>query len=559
MLRPLALAASAGLLVSACATTTPAPAPAPAPEPVITPPVVEPEPEPVAVIEEASGLIPPHMQDRDLARIAVLLPFSAENSGARAEALRLLRAAELALFERAGGNLVLIPKDTGGTADGARQAALAAVEDGADLIIGPLFAPAVAAAGDVARRADIPVIAFSTDTATAGDGVYLLSFPPEIEVQRIVEYAARQGVWKYAYLGSQNRYGMAVYNALQDTASVTAGEVTAEAFYTGDVEAMSRASARLAEGAFPELTPDQARELRRREWIPDPEAAFQAVLLPEGGTRLRALGPLLISQRVDPLVVRFLGTGLWNDEDLLREPALHGGWFAGPDLQMRERFDTSYEEAFGSEPSRIASLAYDAMALAAHMDGGELGFSREAIEEEQGFLGADGLFRFNSDGLIERGLAIYEVRSRGFRQIEPAPLDFTTPLFDPEQVRIMAMAAAEERVQRFGNDAENPLPDYLPLPPGWGQPEEPVTQIEIGTGVAMTDMPVTGPADEGELIDPEATGLGVIGFDYSLFRREMPDDYPRPGDVDCSELEEGEEIPEECLAELDGQIRPDGL
>jgi ABC-type branched-subunit amino acid transport system substrate-binding protein len=532
----------------------------PAPEPVIAAPV-EPEPEPVEVVEEAYGLIPPHMQDRDLARVAVLLPFSAENAGARAEALRLLRAAELALFERAGGNLVLIPKDTGGNADGARQAALAAVEDGADLIIGPLFAPAVTAAGDVARRAGVPVIAFSTDTTTAGDGVYLLSFPPEIEVERIVEYAARQGVWRYAYLGSQNRYGMAVYNALQDTAAVTAGEVTAEAFYTGDVEAMARASSRLAEGAFPELTPDQARELRRRQWIPDPEAAFQAVILPEGGTRLRALGPLLISQQVDPLVVRFLGTGLWNDEDLLREPALHGGWFAGPDLQMRERFDTAYEAAFGSEPSRIASLAYDAMALAAHMDGGELGFSREAIEEEQGFLGADGLFRFNSDGLIERGLAIYEVRSRGFRQIEPAPLDFETPLFDPEQVRMMAMAAAEERVLRYGMDEDNPLPDYLPLPEGWGQPDEIETQIDLGTGVALSDTPLTGPADQGELIDPELAGLGTVGFDYSLFRREMPEDYPRPGDIDCSDLDEDEEIPEECLAELelDAQIRPDGL
>lgn len=507
----------------------------PAPEPVVAEPVIQPNPEPVEVVEEAFGLVPPHMQDRDLARIAVLLPFSAENAGARAEALRLLRAAELALFERAGGNLVLIPKDTGGSADGARQAATAAVEDGADLIIGPLFAPAVTAAGDVARRAGVPVIAFSTDTTTAGDGVYLLSFPPEIEVQRIVEYAARQGVWKYAYLGSQNRYGMAVYNALQDTTSVTAGEVTAEAFYTGDVEAMARASSRLAEGAFPELTPDQARELRRREWIPDPEAAFQAVILPEGGTRLRALGPLLISQQVDPLVVRFLGTGLWNDEDLLREPALHGGWFAGPDLQMRERFDTAYETAFGSEPSRIASLAYDAMALAAHMDGGELGFSREAIEEEQGFLGADGLFRFNSDGLIERGLAIYEVRSRGFRQIEPAPLDFETPLFDPEQVRLTAMAEAEERALRYRYDQENPLPDYLPQASDLSQPEVMDPQINLGTGVALADTPTTGPADQGELIDPEATALGIPGFDYSLFRREMPDSYPRPGDAVCED------------------------
>jgi hypothetical protein len=425
--RALGVIALAGLALAACSTTPPPPPPV-EPEPVVEP-EPEPQPEPEPERPEPTGLIPPHMEGRDLSRVAVLLPFSAENSGARAEALRLLRAAELALFERAGGDLLMIPKDTQGTPEGARSAARAAAGDGADMIIGPLFGPAVAAAADVARQADIPVVAFTTDTSVAGDGVYLMSFPPEIEVERIVEYAARQGVERFAYLGPQDRYGMAVYNALQDNADLNGGYVSADAFYTGDVEAMARASARLAEGVFEPLTPEDALELRRSEWVPDPEAAFQAVILPEGGTRLRSLGPLLISQNVDPLVVRFLGTGLWNDPELLREPALHGGWFAGPDRAARERFETGYMEAYGSEPSRIASLAYDAMALAAHLDGGERGFSREAIEEEQGFLGADGLFRFHADGMIERGLAIYEIQPRGLREIEPAPLTFEPQAF----------------------------------------------------------------------------------------------------------------------------------
>ena len=425
--RALGVIALAGLALAACSTTPPPPPPV-EPEPVIEP-EPEPKPEPEPERPEPTGLIPPHMQGRDLARVAVLLPFSAENSGARAEALRLLRAAELALFERAGGDLLMIPKDTQGTPEGARSAARAAAGDGADLILGPLFGPAAAAAADVARQADIPVIAFTTDTTVAGDGVYLMSFPPEIEVERIVEYASRQGVERFAYLGPQDRYGMAVYNALEEDAALNGGYVSADAFYTGDVEAMARASARLAHGVFEPLTPEEALELRRSEWVPDPEAAFQAVILPEGGTRLRSLGPLLISQNVDPLVVRFLGTGLWNDPELLREPALHGGWFAGPDRAARERFEAGYADAYGSAPSRIASLAYDAMALAAHLDGGERGFSREAIEEEQGFLGADGLFRFHADGLIERGLAIYEIQPRGLREIEPAPLTFEPQAF----------------------------------------------------------------------------------------------------------------------------------
>ena len=426
-LAPLGLAAA----LAACASTPPPPPPVvddtpPTPPPVIEEPVKpEPEPEP----EPPAGLVPPHMEGREVAQVALLLPFTAENAGARAESLRLLRAAELALFERAGDGLVMIPKDTHGTADGAREAAQAAIADGADVIIGPLFSPAVAAAGDEARRAGVPLIAFSTDASVAGDGVYLLSFPPSIEVARIVDYAAARGVSRFAYLGPQDRYGLAVYEALRTQSDFHLGEVSAESFYTGDVEAMTRAAARLAEGVFEELTPEDAELLRQEEWIPDEEAPFQAVILPEGGVRLRTLAPLLISQPVDPLVVRFLGTGLWHDEDLLREPALYGGWFAGPDLNVRGRFERAYEEAYGDEPSRIASLAYDAMALAAHLDGGELGYAREAIEDAEGFYGADGLFRFGADGLIERGLAVYEIRSRGFREIEPAPQSFEPEAF----------------------------------------------------------------------------------------------------------------------------------
>lgn len=416
------------LSLAACATTPPEPVIQPVipePEPVIEEPVIEePEPEPVD-----TGLIPPHMQDQEIVRVALLLPFSAESSGLRGESLRLLRAAELALFERAGSNLVMIPKDTGGTPEGAQSAATAAIADGADLIIGPLLGSSVNAAGAISRANDVPMIAFSTDLSTAGDGVYLLSFPPQLEVARVVEYTSRQGVDRFAYLGPQNAYGMAVYNALQNEAEMNTGYVAAESFYTGDVEAMSRAASRLAEGVFEPLTPEEADALRQEEWIPSEDAPFQAVILPEGGVRLRALAPLLISQPVDPLVVRFLGTGLWMDERLQREPALAGGWFAGPDQSSRTRFETSYEVAYGSEPSRIASLAYDAMALAAHLDGGEDGYSAAALENPEGFFGADGLFRFGPDGVIERGLAVYQMHPRGFREIEPAPQSFEPEAF----------------------------------------------------------------------------------------------------------------------------------
>jgi ABC-type branched-subunit amino acid transport system substrate-binding protein len=417
------------LALSACASTPPAPPPPPPPPPpvVVEPEVTEPvitEPE----IVRRNGVVPRHLEGRELTRAALLLPFSHPNSAARAEASNLLRAAELALFEHGSDTLILMPKDTGGTAEGARQAAQAAIDDGAVIILGPLFGTAAAAAGDVARRYGVPVMAFSTDTSIAGNGVYLLSLPPEQEVARITEYVSRLGVERFAFIGPGGNYGTAVRNALADNAELNGGYLAAEETYVGGVEAMTSAARRLADLGFTSLEAGAAQEFRTSEWVPSPDAPFQAVMLPEGGTRLRTLGPLLPYHEIDPLIVRFLGTGLWNNEETRREPVLHGGWFAGPDADAHAAFVGQYESAFGEEPSRIASHAYDGVLLSVFFaNQGEV--TREALEDPEGFYGADGLFRFRANGRIERGLAVYEVRRAAFRVIDPAPRRFDVEAF----------------------------------------------------------------------------------------------------------------------------------
>ena len=425
----LAIAAGA-VTLSACATTeTPPPPPPPPPPPVVTEPeVTEPEVvEPETLVREG-GLVPRHLEDRELTRAALLLPFSHANAGVRNEAANLLRAAELALFEHGPDTLILMPKDTGGTAEGARRAAQAAIDDGADIILGPLFGAAAAGAGEIGRRYDVPVLAFSTDTSIAGDGVYLLSLPPEQEVARITEYVALRGVERFAFIGPGGAYGNAVRESLERNAELNGGYVAAEETYVGGVEAMTSAARRLAELGFTSLEATEAMEFNSRDWQPSPDAPFQAVMMPEGGTRLRTLGPLLPYHDIDPLVIRFLGTGLWNSEETRREPVLHGGWFAGPDAEAHETFVTQYETAFGEEPSRIASHAYDAVLLSVFFaNEGEV--SREMLEDPEGFYGADGLFRFRADGQIERGLAVYEVRRDAFRVIDPAPRRFEPAVF----------------------------------------------------------------------------------------------------------------------------------
>ena len=156
------------------------------------------------------------------------------------------------------------------------------------------------------------------------------------------------------------------------------------------------------------------------------ELPYDAVILPEGGVRLLQLAPLLPFYDVDPREVRFLGTSLWRDPETAREPSLAGGWFPGPDADALEVFSASYRRVYGSEPSRLAPLAYDAVLMTASLTRGmgAVGLTPQGFERPTGFRGADGLFRFGEDRISEHALAVYQVRRDGFVVIDPAPDSF---------------------------------------------------------------------------------------------------------------------------------------
>ena len=445
-------ALGAALVLSACTATTPSAPVQTAPDR----PVVGAPPAPATLPVELAdrGYTPAFLEgEPDLVRVALLLPFSASSSAARNEAAQLLRAAELAVFERGGPNLVLLPKDTAGDPERARTAAESAISDGADLIIGPLFQDAVAEAGRAARDAGVPMLSLSSSSAVAGDGVYQLSFPPDEEVRRVTEYVGALGATRFAFIGPASAYGQVTQAAYAETIEDLLGEfplpetvmleqpvsdeddantirvertfdtgLVSSQFYDGGVSAMTEAAARLASVGVEELDPAEAARMSGANWAPSPGSAFQVVLLPEGGDQLRMLAPVLLYQDIDPLLVKFVGTGQWLDESLAREPALSHGYFAGPDPEARIRFEQVFEEYYGATPSRLAGLGYDAASLAALLADG--GYGADRLTGADGFVGVDGLFRFREDGTIERGLAVYTVRGGGFRVLDPAPERF---------------------------------------------------------------------------------------------------------------------------------------
>lgn len=335
-------------------------------------------------------------------KAGLILPLSAGgNAGAAAASLR--NAAELAVSEFSGNEVQLIVKDDHGTADGARQAAQEVLGEGAEVIIGPLLAPAVQAAGQVAKAAGKPVVAFSTDASVASRGVYLLSFMPESDVDRVVDFAASKGKHSIAGLVPETSYGTVTAAALQESAARRGVRVVViERYKPGDKASADAAAKRIAGLG------DQA----------------DALFLPENADGLALVGPALAGAGVSKL--QLLGTGQWDDPRALKNPAVQGGWFAAPDKAGFNAFASRYRTKFGADPSRIAPLAYDAVFLVSALAQkyGAQAFNDATLANADGVVGTDGLFRFRADGVIERGLAVLQVKDGAAVTVAPAPRSF---------------------------------------------------------------------------------------------------------------------------------------
>jgi branched-chain amino acid transport system substrate-binding protein len=361
-------------------------------------------------IAATNKVTPANMVGRPIVRVALLAPFSSPNAALRDEAQTLQSAAELAIAERSDNSMLLMPKDSGDTAEEARAAVRLALQEGADFVLGPLFASGVGAIAPYVRANNVPMISFSTDISEAGRGIYVLTFLPEDEAQRIVKFAASKGVKRLVILAPNGRYGDRIVGAATEAAREAGISLLGSSRYDPQASAMSsvqesaRRAAQMAAGGL-------ARET--------------AILIPERGAMLRVIGQTLTTAGASTSRVRYLGTGLWNDAETLSDSRLAGGWYVTPDSAARAAFEQRFRDKYGRRPTRLAGMGYDATAMLAGMTrgGNPTLATQRAIETRDGFVGVDGLFRF-SRGVVQRGMAINEVGPRGGRVVEAAPTSF---------------------------------------------------------------------------------------------------------------------------------------
>jgi Periplasmic binding protein len=334
-------------------------------------------------------------------KVGLILPMSASgNAGVAATSMK--NAAEMALAEFQNPNIQLLIKDDAGSPQGASQGAQQALDEGAEIIIGPLFAASVPAVAQVARTRNVSCIAFSTDSTVAGRGVYLLSFLPESDVNRIVEYAASTGKRSFAALLPDNAYGNVVELAFKQAVARRGGRVAAFEKYGGDRATPAR---------------NVAQAL----------AQADALLLADDGDSIVATADALTAAGANLRNIQMLGTGLWDNPRVSASASLQGGLYAAPDPSGFRAFAGRYRTRYGGEPVRTATLAYDSVALVAALarqGGSGQRFAPDVLTNPSGFAGIDGLFRFRADGTNERGLAVMRVASNGSVPVAGSPKSF---------------------------------------------------------------------------------------------------------------------------------------
>lgn len=328
-------------------------------------------------------------------KVALLVPMS----GAQKDlGQSMMVAGQMALQDLRVKAIQLLPRDSGETPESAKAAVQAAVNDGAKLILGPIFAEQVKVAG---RASTVPLIGFTTDWTAADGKTFVMGFLPYEQVRRVADFAAERKAMDILVVAPDSPYGRAVARTAVDYNRLPTKMLIAQ---QNDTINMMIAKIR------PQITPQTA------------------LLIAYDGVTTRRLVANLAAAQITPKTHLILGTGLLDDPQLASAREVEGVYFASAPTAQRDRFESRYRSVAGKAPARLASLAYDATALAAVVasEGGDAAnpFPVSEIKDANGFAGVDGIFRFQDNGLVSRGLAILTWQAGALREVSPAPASF---------------------------------------------------------------------------------------------------------------------------------------
>ncbi|WP_039018671.1 penicillin-binding protein activator [Halocynthiibacter namhaensis] len=340
--------------------------------------------------------------------VALLIPHESPRASDATLARSLENAARLAMADLDGVNIDLRVYATGGQPEMAAAAATRAVNDGAKIILGPVFAPAANAAGVAVANRNVNILSFSNNTSIAGGNVFVLGNSYRNTASRLAQFAVAQGRNKIMVVHGNNSNESRGRDAITSAVQASGGTVTATAGFE------------LSQNGVIQSAPGISREARNN--------GSNAIFFTSGGAGALGLTTQMLRENgVTQQELQFIGLRRMDrPATMLTQPGVQGGWFATPDARMQQTFISRYTAAYGGAPHPIAGVAYDGMAAV----GALLKTSRSdaltvnSLTQSSGFAGVSGVFRLLPDGSAQRALAVSTIRGGVLTEISPAPRSF---------------------------------------------------------------------------------------------------------------------------------------
>ena len=341
-------------------------------------------------------------------QVALLVPGGSGQASDELLARSLQNAARLAIADLGGTQVDLRVYNTAGQPAQAAAMAIKAVEEGAQIILGPVFAQEANAAGVAVAAQGINVLAFSNNPDIAGNNVFVLGPTFDNTAARLASYAVRQGKSKIMIVHDRNTAGDLGRVAIQRGVTAAGGTVVATGSYEFSQNGVTAAAPGIASSAK--------------------SAGAQAVFLTaDTAGALPLVSQLLADNGLSSASVQFVGLTRWDiPTATLALPGVQGGWFALPDPALYAQYQSRYQAAFAEPPHPISGLAYDGIAaIGALIKRNSAGaVSKASLTQGSGFIGVNGIFRLRGDGTNERGLAVAQIRGGQLVVVDAAPRSF---------------------------------------------------------------------------------------------------------------------------------------
>ncbi|MFZ3580904.1 penicillin-binding protein activator [Loktanella sp. DJP18] len=341
-------------------------------------------------------------------QVALLVPAGSGDSNDATLARNLENAARLAIADLNGVQIDLRVYNSGASPAMAAQAATQAADEGAKIIVGPLYGETVNPVGNAVAARNINVLALSNNPTVAGGNVFILGSTFNNTANRLVSYARQTGIERFGVVHANDLGGQLGRDAIISAVQANGAQVAGVGSYP------------LSQQGIVSATPQIAATLKA--------AGAQAVFLTAGANAdLPLIATALPEAGVNPVDTRYIGLTNWSvAPQALALPGVQGGLFAVPDRGTVASFEARYRAAYGNDPHPLAGLAYDGIAAigALAATGNRNALTKSALTTSQGFQGTNGIFRFLPSGLNERGLAIATVRGNQMVVLENAPRSF---------------------------------------------------------------------------------------------------------------------------------------